>query len=139
MDWQQTGRALWKNFANRSFVFAMDAKLPLTAIASIDELSKGVSYYEDQNGKLWVNKKRKRTAEVYRTDPHAVWTTLPLKASRLEFHNKGYSVQMISDARGGLWLATREKVVCRIRQDRFFPACSRPRACLRLIRAVLFC
>src|SRR5260370_31411054 len=42
-------------------------ELPLTAIASIDELSKGVSYCEDQDGKLWVNKSE-TDGKIYRAD-----------------------------------------------------------------------
>jgi hypothetical protein len=68
-------------------------ELPLTAIASIDDLSKGVSYYEDPEGKLWVNRSE-TDGKVYRIDvtrpAHLIFENLAA-----EFHDVGYGVQMV--------------------------------------------
>jgi two-component sensor histidine kinase len=91
-------------------------ELPLTAIASIDDLSKGLSYYEDPEGKLWVNRSE-TDGKVYRIDvtrpAHLTFENLAA-----EFHDVGYGVQMVGDGEGGIWIATARRL-CRIRQDRF--------------------
>ena len=96
-------------------------ELPLTAITSIEDLSKGISFYEDREGRIWVNKSE-TDGKVYRVDvtrpDHPIFQSLAA-----EFHDIGYGVQMVGDGNGGLWMATARKL-CRIRQDEF--SCLQP-------------
>src|SRR5215813_14096721 len=67
-------------------------EVPLTSIASIDDLSKGLSYYEDENGKLWVNKSE-TDGKLYRVDVTRP-DHLTVENLAAEFHDVGYGVQM---------------------------------------------
>ncbi len=86
-------------------------ELPLTAIASLEELSKGVSYYEDENGKLWV---KKGDGKIY-CGRFTQSNRPALERLAAEFQEVGYGSQMISDRAGGIWIGTAERL-CRIRQ-----------------------
>lgn len=96
-------------------------ELPLTALASLEDLGRGVAFYEDRNGKIWVNRSE-TDGRVFRVDlsrpGHPVFESLDA-----EFHDIGYGVQMVDDTNGGIWMATAKRL-CRIRQEKF--SCLQP-------------
>lgn len=88
-------------------------ELLFTELASVDEYKKKIVFYEDENGKLWLNKD---DGKIYRADTNT--------QSKLTFESFVGNVDtfqgnhVVSDGVGGIWL-TAWFTLCRIHQYKF--------------------
>lgn len=89
-------------------------KVFLKKFFTVSDLSKGISYYEDENGTLWFVKGN----EVYRSEGSEVQTISYHAALTKESLLDGSKPQIVSDRVGGLWFGSSEGL-CRLREKQF--------------------
>jgi len=96
--------------------------MPLAALASAPDLEKGITFYEDQKGALWVNSKSSGKIRRATFSPKG---QIVFEDIAGDFKIIGYGEQIIGDKSGSIWLATAERL-CRIREHQF--SCLSPTA-----------
>ncbi len=114
--WASSLGGHWAKFSKLVLRLRDGRDLPLTAIASIDELARGVAIYQDETGKIWINKgvcgNERGSGTILRADV-TNFDHISFERFAADFRDLGYRVQMTSDGAGGIWMATSGRL-CRL-------------------------